>query len=51
MINNLLFVNPVQQRIHFRLAAEKTGLAVYGPRFGRMPFGPHISEGATSSRP
>ena len=27
-----------------RLAAEETGLAVYGPRFGRMPFAPHISE-------
>jgi len=27
-----------------RLAAEKTGLAVYGPRFGRMPFAPHLSK-------
>ena len=32
-------------KMTIRLAAEKTGLAVYGPRFGRMPFGPHISGG------
>ena len=27
-----------------RLAAENTGLAVYGARFGRMPFAPHLAE-------
>ena len=31
-------------KMTIRLAAEKTGLAVYGPRFGRMPFGPHLAE-------
>ena len=25
-----------------RLEAVDTGLAVYGPSFGRMPFGPHL---------
>ncbi|MBQ2624170.1 MAG: glycoside hydrolase family 2 [Kiritimatiellae bacterium] len=29
-------------KMTIRLAAEKTGLAVYGPRFGRMPFAPHL---------
>ena len=29
-------------RVVVRLEAENTGLAVYGPSFGRMPFGPHL---------
>ncbi|MCR5415137.1 MAG: glycoside hydrolase family 2 [Kiritimatiellae bacterium] len=30
-------------KLAVRLEAEGTGLSVYGPHFGRMPFGPHIS--------
>ena len=29
-------------KVVIRLEAEKTGLAVYGPDFGRYPFGPHL---------
>ena len=30
-------------RLVIRLEAEETGLAVYGPDFGRYPFGPHVT--------
>ena len=50
--NSMFHVNETNQdrgiltvqdgKMTIRLAAEKTGLAVYGPRFGRMPFAPHL---------
>ena len=32
-------------KLVIRLAAERTGLAVYGSESGRYPFGPHVSRG------
>ena len=36
-------LDSAEDRVVVRLEAEKTGLAVYGERAGRYPFGPHLA--------